>query len=95
MLGPNLPFIDVAEIVKVSPAVLTKRFKQLFPTHHLHDLRHTFITRAQECDIQRELVSLWAGHAAASSTTTLVYTHLGQNTTHQIEEMQKFSYILE
>ena len=95
MLARVLPIIDVAEIVKISPAVLTKRFKQLFPTHHLHDLRHTFITRCQECGIQRELVSLWAGHAADSSTTTLVYTHLEQNMAHQVEEMQKFSYNLE
>ena len=92
MLGPNLPFIDVAEIVKVSPAVLTKRFKQLFPTHHLHDLRHTFITRAQECGIQRELVSLWAGHAADNTMTSNVYTHFSRE--FMLKEAKKVIYNL-
>lgn len=92
MLAAVLPLIDVESIVKVSPGVLTKRFKDLCPAHHLHDLRHTFITRAQECGIRRELVSLWAGHAPDNSTTSLVYTHLGQEKSHQIAEIQKFFY---
>lgn len=94
MLKSILPLIDVEKVVKVTPGVLTKRFKMLFPNHHLHDLRHTFITRCQECGIQREIVSLWAGHAADSSITSTVYTHLEQYSDNQIAEMQKFSYVL-
>lgn len=92
MLARVLPMIDISAIKELSPAVLTKHIKDYFPEHHAHDLRHTFVTRCQECGIQRELVSLWAGHAADSSTTTLVYTHLEQNKEHQEEEMRKFDY---
>jgi integrase len=55
----------------------------------LHDLRYTFVTRAQECGIKREYVSLWAGHKANNSITSNVYTHLGQNKDVQITEMKK------
>ena len=74
--------------------MLTKHIKDYLPSHHCHDLRHTFITRAQECGIKRELVSLWAGHAADSSITSTVYTHLEQNEEHQIKEMSLFFYEL-
>lgn len=94
MLAPLLPLIDLEKIKAISPGMLTKHFKDFFPAHHLHDLRHTFITRAQECGIQREIVSLWAGHAADSSITSAVYTHLEQNEEHQREEMYKFHYDL-
>ncbi len=94
MLKQVLPLIDAEAIVELSGGVLTKRFKELCPDHHLHDLRHTFITRCQECGIQREIVSLWAGHAADSSITSIVYTHLEQYDGKQLEEMQKFTYIL-
>ena len=94
MLRQVLPLIDTEAIVELSGGVLTKRFKELCPDHHLHDLRHTFITRCQECGIQREIVSLWAGHAADSSITSVVYTHLEQYDGRQLEEMQKFTYIL-
>ena len=94
MLKSVISLIDVEKIVKVTPGVLTKHVKDFFPNHHLHDLRHTFITRCQECGIQREIVSLWAGHAADSSITSTVYTHLEQYSDNQIAEMQKFSYVL-
>lgn len=94
MLKKILPLIDIEKIIKVNVHTLTGHIKKIFPTHHLHELRHTFITRCQECGIQREIVSLWSGHSADSSITTLVYTHLEQNEQHQLEEMQKFAYDL-
>lgn len=94
MLAPLLPFIDIQALTQLPVALLTKYFKRRMPTHHLHDTRHTFITRAQECGIRREIVSLWAGHAADSSTTTTVYTHLEHNKELQEIEMRKFSYNL-
>lgn len=94
MLQQVLPFINVDEIVKINPHLLTKHLHKQFENHHCHDLRHTFITRAQECKIPREYVSLWAGHKADNSITSNVYTHFEQNKELQIEEMQKFHYVL-
>jgi integrase len=51
---------------------LGRTLKEWLPNHHLHELRHTFITRAQECGIPREVVSLWAGHKADNAMTTNV-----------------------
>lgn len=94
MLSSVLPLIDIDAIKDITPEALTKNFKKILPSHHLHDTRHTFITRCQECGIQREIVSLWAGHAADSSITSTVYTHLGQNKQHQVDEMKRFRYDL-
>lgn len=95
MLQNEISRIKIDEIKKLPLDGLTRNFKKICPTHHLHDLRHTFITRCQECGIQREIVSLWAGHAADSSVTSTVYTHLEQYTQNQIAEIKKFSYILQ
>lgn len=94
MLQRLMPGIELESIKQLSPAMLTRHFKALLPNHHLHDLRHTFITRAQECGIARELVSLWAGHAADTSQTSTVYTHLGQNLSLQLTAIKKFDYTL-
>ena len=94
MLKMLMPLINVDEIKKLTPHILTKHLKLQFDNHHLHDLRHTFITRAQECGIRREYASMWAGHKADTSITSNVYTHLEQNKDVQIEEMKKFQYKL-
>lgn len=57
---------------------LSRNFKKLCPKHHLHELRHTFITRCQECGVPREVVSVWAGHAADNTMTSNVYTHFSE-----------------
>ena len=74
----------------ISGDKLTQRFPDFAPGHHLHELRHTFITRAQECGIPRELVSLWAGHKADNTMTSNVYTHFSDE--FQLQEIQKFDY---
>ena len=81
---------DVASIRSLYPNRLGRTFKEWFPAHHLHELRHTFITRAQECGISRELVSLWAGHKADNTMTTNVYTHFSED--FQLSEIRKFDY---
>lgn len=70
--------------------MLTRHFKELCPEHHLHELRHTFITRCQECGIYREVVSVWAGHAADNTTTSNVYTHFSDE--FMLKEGQKVDY---
>ena len=69
---------------------LQRTLKEWLPSHHLHDLRHTFITRAQECGISREVVSLWAGHKADNTMTSNVYTHFSD--AFQLQEIRKFDY---
>lgn len=69
---------------------LGRTFKEWLPAHHLHDLRHTFITRCQECGISRELTSLWAGHKADNTMTSNVYTHFSRE--YQQAEIEKFDY---
>ena len=75
MLARYLPKIELAKLRTVRPDALTQAMKRLMPAHHLHELRHTFITRCQECGVAREVVSVWAGHAADSTMTSNVYTH--------------------
>ena len=74
MLARWLPQMNVEELRTVRPDALMQAMKRLMPSHHLHELRHTFITRAQMCGVSRELVSVWAGHAADETQTTKVNT---------------------
>ena len=85
-----LPLLNLDEIRSLYPNRLSRTFKEWCPEHHLHDLRHTFITRAQECGISRELVSLWAGHKADNTMTSNVYTHFSEE--YQLQEIKRFDY---
>lgn len=94
MLKNHLSKIDVEKIKALKMTNISKTFKEFMPEHHLHELRHTFITRCQEVGIRRELASLWAGHVADTSITSTVYTHLEKNERIQLEEIKKFNYKL-
>lgn len=94
MLRKVLPMIDMNLIRQTNANKLTCAFSDFYPNHHLHELRHTFITRCQECGIPREIVSVWAGHSADQTINTLVYTHLEQYEERQIEEIAKYNYDL-
>lgn len=95
MLKKLLPMIDLNLIRQANPNKLTCAFSDLYTNHHLHELRHTFITRCQECGIAREIVSLWAGHSTDKTITTTVYTHLEQNVELQLQEIARFIYDFE
>ena len=73
MLRKYLPFSE--DLPKLRDDSMSDLFKNFCPNHHLHDLRHTFITRCQECGVPREVVSVWAGHKADETMTSNVYTH--------------------
>lgn len=92
MLARWLPSLDLEELRTVRPDALTQAFKRLMPSHHLHELRHTFITRCQECGVAREVVSVWAGHAADGTQTSNVYTHFSRE--FLLKEGQKVIYNL-
>lgn len=90
MLAPYIPGFDFAQLNALRPDALTQAFKRLMPAHHLHELRHTFITRAQECGVPREVVSVWAGHSPDSTQTSNVYTHFSRE--YMTKEAQKVAY---
>ncbi len=89
MLRPFLPFMT-RENLSHKLDTLTRGFSKLMQGRHLHELRHTFITRCQECGISRELTSLWAGHKADNTMTSNVYTHFSEE--YQLGEIQKLRY---
>lgn len=89
MLKPFLPFMT-ADNLNFAPNTLTHGFSKMNPGRHLHELRHTFITRCQECGISRELTSLWVGHSADNTMTSTVYTHFSEE--FQLGEIQKLRY---
>ena len=90
------PYIEGATAEELQRAIsypcdtLSRAFKALCPAHHLHELRHTFVTRCQECGVPREVVSVWAGHAADNTMTSLVYTHFSPE--FMLDEGKKVDY---
>lgn len=93
MLSPYLIGITEQKLytaTHIAPSTLDNHFKSKSPNHHLHELRHTFITRCQECGVPREVVSVWAGHAADRTMTSLVYTHFSHE--FMQEQAQKVNY---
>lgn len=93
MLQPYLQNVSEADFKKacaLSSDKLSREFKKLCEAHHLHELRHTFITRCQECGIAREVVSVWAGHAADTTMTSNVYTHFSAE--FMLAEAKKVDY---
>lgn len=53
------------------------------PDFKIHELRHTFITRAKEKNIPEHIVQYWVGHSIGSKVTSSVYTHIN------LDSMQK------
>lgn len=68
---------------------LSVAFTKFCPNHQLKDLRHTFKTRARECGIDNEMVSLWTGHSLENITAS-VYTHFSIE--HQKAVAEKLLY---
>ncbi len=93
MLKPYLENASPEEIefaINVDSDVLTHNFKRFCPDHHLHELRHTYISHCLECGVPREVVSVWAGHAADRTMTSTVYTHFSDE--FMLEQGQKVDY---
>lgn len=51
-----------------------RTFKKLCPTHHLHDLRHTFATNCIEAGVELKAVQAWLRHSNISITAD-TYAH--------------------
>ena len=56
-------------------AQISRQFKKFCPNHHLHDLRHTFITRCAECGVNVAVCQQLVGHSTADMTMN-VYMHV-------------------
>lgn len=58
-----LQYVDFEKAKNTNVHTIETTFKRLFPTHHPHEMRYNFITRAKECNVAGEVVMLWAGHS--------------------------------
>jgi integrase len=66
---------------------VTHAFKRYCPRHHLHELRHTFVTRCAESGIDVKVTQMLAGHSDVH-TTLQIYAHAV--TDFQRKEFKKF-----
>ena len=86
-----LPYIDFEKAKRTNVNTVATRMKRLFPHHHPHELRHTFISRCKESGVNPEVVSIWAGHSLSGTITTTVYTHYSED--FQLHEAEKVNYL--
>ena len=49
------------------------------PRITIHELRHTFITRCHNLNIDELVVQSWVGHAKGSAMTKAIYTHINDD----------------
>lgn len=54
---------------------VSREFKKICPEHHLHELRHTFITRCAECGVDMSVCQQLVGHSTIDMTLS-VYNHV-------------------
>ena len=96
MMRKVMPYIDFEKATATNFNTINTTIKRLFPNHHTHELRYTFITRAKESKIDPELVMLWDGHSFDKDVKTSVvdrgYTDFSEK--YQLAEAQKFNYAL-
>lgn len=84
----NVYLIDVDKIEFCSLRILRNRFNKLFHNHKLYDLRTTFYTRCQECNVSPVARDEFVGHSLGQLGNT--YTDL--STEFLIREANKLNY---
>lgn len=65
-----LPYVDFDKARVTNPNAIASQVKRLFPHHHPHELRYTFITRCKEAGVNPEVVMLWDGHEQEAGVVT-------------------------
>lgn len=58
-----LSYVDFEKAKETKQRTIASAMRRLFPNHHPHELRYTFITRCKECGVNPEVVMLWDGHS--------------------------------
>ena len=88
---------DFDKARETNPRTVATTLKRLFPNHHPHELRYTYITRCKECGVNPELVMLWDGHSQDSDVKTSRvdrgYTDYSEE--YILSEAEKVNYLLE
>ena len=92
MVRKILPYIDFAKARSTNLHSIASALKRVLPNHHVHELRHTYVSRCKECGVTGEVVSLWVGHSLSGTITSTVYTHY--STEFQQRESEKVLYDL-
>lgn len=91
-----LHYVDFEKAKNTNVHTIETTFKRLFPTHHPHEMRYNFITRAKECGVSGEVVMLWAGHSFDKDVKTSAvdrgYTTYSEE--FMRKEAEKVNYIL-
>lgn len=94
MFKKVLPYVDFEKVRKTNIAAIKSTIRRLFPNHHTHELRYTFITRAKECGVNQELVMIWDGHEfdkdVKTSKVDRGYTNYSSE--YQLREVEKITY---
>ncbi len=94
MVKKILPYIDFEKAKNVNLNSLFSTLKRLFPNHHPHELRYTFITRCKECGVNPEVVMIWSGHSedkdVLTSRVNRGYTDFSE--AFQLQEAEKVIY---
>lgn len=62
-------------IFPYTPCYVSQVFKRFCPSHHLHELRHTFVTRCAESEMNVSVCQQLVGHSTADLTLN-IYTHV-------------------
>ena len=92
-----LAYVDFNKARETNPRTIATTLKRLFPNHHPHELRYTYITRCKECGVSGEVVMLWDGHSQDSDVKTSRvdrgYTDYSEE--YILSEAEKENYLLE
>lgn len=94
MFKKVMEYVDFEKVRNTNIAAIKSTIRRLFPNHHTHELRYTFITRAKECGVNQELVMLWDGHEfdkdVKTSKVDRGYTNYSLE--YQLREVEKITY---
>ncbi len=74
-VGTRYQATNDERVFDYSSGWITQAFKRLCPDHHLHDLRHTYITRCAESGMNVTVCQQLVGHSTPQLTMG-IYTHV-------------------